>query len=228
MTNELNDHDWDATQHYKNATVASEYDRVRFSSLAGRVFNTREKNIIRACFAEIPLETVILDFPCGTGRLAETLLHSGRRVHGADISGEMLGVAKERLARYGARFSTEVIDAFNKSDKEAKYEATLCARVLMHFPLETQIQFLKGVVSNTKKIVVINHSLNSPYQRFRRWVKKLLGHQPPARHPVTDSEIKRLLAESGLIEVRRVRMNSLISEAVYIVAKIRTGSDKLQ
>ncbi|MCX7192844.1 MAG: methyltransferase type 12, partial [Proteobacteria bacterium] len=96
------------------------------------------------------------------------------------------------------------------------------ARVLVHFPLETQIEFMRGVASMTRERIVINHSLNSPYQRFRRQIKKLLHHQLPVRYPVTDSEIKRLLSESGLVEVERHRINSLISEAIYIVARKNT------
>lgn len=211
--------EWDATQHYKNQDIAREYDKVRFSSLAGRVFNNQERRIIRECFSNYPRNTVILDLPCGTGRLAETLLESGLRVHGADISDEMLGVARERLARFGDRFTTEVTDAMKLSGSEPQFDATLCARVLMHFPLETQIEFVRGVASMTRKTVVINHSLNSPYQRFRRWVKKLLHHQNPARYPVTNSEIERLLKAAGLVEVGRHRINSLISEAIYIVAE---------
>lgn len=214
--------EWDATRHYKNPDIAREYDRVRFSSLPGRVFNRQEKNIIRESFSDLPRETVVLDLPCGTGRLAETLLEAGLRVHGADISDEMLAVARERLARYGDRFTTEVTDAFQQTGGEPLFEAALCARVLMHFPLETQIQFLRGVTLMTRKTVVINHSLNSPYQRFRRLIKKLLRHQRPAHHPITNSEIKRLLSAAGLVEIERRRINSLISEAVYIVAeKIR-------
>jgi len=214
--------EWDATRHYKNPDIAQEYDRVRFSSLPGRVFNNREKSIIRECFSSLPRDTVVLDLPCGTGRLAETLLESGLRVHGADISDEMLAVARKRLASHGDRFTTEVTDAFKRTGGEPLFEATLCARVLMHFPLETQIEFLRGVASMTRNFVVINHSLDSPYQRFRRRIKKLLHHQRPAHHPITNNEIKRLLSEAGLREIGRHRINSLISEAVYIVAeKIR-------
>lgn len=219
MTDSSKSHDLDASQLYKNETVAKEYDRVRFSSLAGRVFNNRERHIIRECFKEFPPDTTILDLPCGTGRLASALLESGLHVHGADVSAEMLDVAKTRLANYGEHFSTEVTDAFKAIGSEPRFEASLCARVLMHFPLETQIEFLRGVSSRTKSIVVINHSLNSPYQRFRRWLKKLLGHQQPARYPITNREISQLLSESGLSEIKRYRMNSLVSEAVYIVAK---------
>ncbi len=219
MADELNDRNWDANQHYKNEKVAKEYDAVRFSSLAGRVFNNWERSIIKRCFRDLPRETVVLDLPCGTGRLADALLESGLRVHGADVSSEMLDVAKARLTAYGERFTTEVMDAFKQTGAKPRFEATLCARVLMHFPLETQIGFLRGVASNTRSTVVLNHCLNSPYQRFRRWVKKLLGHQESAGYPVTYDEISRLLAESGLSEVTRYRMNALISEAVYVVAK---------
>jgi len=219
MSNNNNDTEWDATQHYKNQDIAREYDRVRFSSLAGQVFNNQEKKIIRDCFSGLPRDTVILDLPCGTGRLAEMLLESGLRVHGADISDEMLAVARERLAKFGDRFITEEIDALKQVGCEPQFDATLCARVLMHFPLETQIEFMRGVASMTRNMVVINHSLNSPYHRFRRLIKKLLGHQQSARYPITNSEIKRLLSESGLMEVGRYRINSLVSEAVYIVAK---------
>lgn len=219
MTDRSGEHRWDATQHYKNITVAKEYDRVRFSSLAGRVFNNQEKRIIQECFQDLPRDTFILDMPCGTGRLAETLLESGLKVHGVDISAEMLAVAKERLADYGDRFVTEVMDALNLTGSEKQFEAALCARVLMHFPLETQIKFLQGVASITRRRIVINHSLSSPYQRFRRWIKKLLGHQQSAGYPVTDIEIKRLLAEAGFAEIKRRRINSLISEAIYIVAE---------
>lgn len=214
-----NNRGWDATQHYKNAAVAKDYDRVRFSSMAGRVFNNQERRIIQECFQDLPRDTIILDIPCGTGRLAAPLLESGLKVYGADISAEMLDVAKERLASYGSRFTTEVMDAFKLTGSERQFEAALCARVLMHFPLETQIKFLRGVASITQKRIVINHSLSSPYQRFRRWIKRLLGHQQSAGYPITNSQIKQLLAESGFAEIKRKRINALISEAVYIVAE---------
>lgn len=219
MSDKKNPGEWNPALHYQDRDVAHEYDRLRFSSLAGQVFNHQEKSIIRACFSDLPRNTVILDFPCGTGRLAEMLLESGWRVHGADISDEMLDVARTRLARFGKRFTTEVIDALTQIDCEPQFNASLCARVLMHFPLATQIEFLRGVASRTQDVVVINHSLNSPYQRFRRRIKKLLRHQQPTRYPVTNGEIKRLLSESGLKEIKRHRINSLVSEAIYIVAR---------
>jgi 2-polyprenyl-3-methyl-5-hydroxy-6-metoxy-1,4-benzoquinol methylase len=216
--------DWDANSHYKDVRVALDYDAARFSSLPGRVFNNREKRIVLRAFAGVPRGGRIADVPCGTGRLAEPLLAAGYRVHGIDISQQMLDVASRRLARFSDAFTTEASDAKRLPTLGPRFEAVLCARVLMHFPLEEQIEFLKGAATLTSGVVVINHSLSSPYQRMRRRIKRLLGHQAPARYPVSEEQIARLLSSAGLEEVSRYRLGPMLSEAVYIVAKAIPGN----
>lgn len=213
--------DWDANAHYKDDKVAKEYDAVRFSSTAGRVFNDWEQRTVVAAFAGLPAGARIADIPCGTGRLAEPLLAAGYKVHGMDISKEMLDVASGRLTRFGAAFTTEVADAKTLTRSHDQYDAVLCARVLMHFELDEQIEFLRGVTQITRGPIVINHSFSSPYQRLRRGLKRVLGHQAPARYPVTRAQIDRLLGASGLREARHQRLNAVISEAIYIVAEPR-------
>lgn len=210
--------DWDPTTHYQNTEVARRYDRVRFNSLAGRVFNRLEQHYIGRAFEHVPPGARIIDVPCGTGRLAEVLLNHGFKVHGVDISQAMLTVATERLVRFGHRFQTEVADVRTMQPAE-QYDAALCARVLMHFPLEEQITFLAGVAKLTRGSIVITQSLSTPYQRFRRALKRLLGHQPPAGYPITNGELKRLLQGAGLREAKRFRPMALISEEIILIAE---------
>lgn len=210
---------WNPDEHYKSRKVADEYDRRRFSSVAGRVFNYLEKRAVTKCFASVPKNSTIVDAPCGTGRLAEPLLAAGYRVHGLDISNEMLDVARRRLAGFGDRFTCEIRDVKTARAPEPQFDAALCARVLMHFPLDQQIEFLSGVTVLSRATVIINHSLDSGYQRLRRRVKRWLGHQPSVNHPVSNAQIRLLLQQSGLREVSRRRLVSLVSEAVYIVAE---------
>ena len=210
--------DWDANAHYQDLRVATDYDAQRFTSLAGRVFNDLERRLIVRAFAAIRAGGRIADVPCGTGRLAEPLLAAGYRVHGMDISQQMLDVAARRLSRFGDAFTTEVANAKELLPSSTPFDGALCARVLMHFALDEQIEFLRGVAQLTHGIVVINHSFSSPYQRFRRGAKRALRHQAPARHPVSNGEISRLLSGAGLRELKRYRLNPMVSEAVYIVA----------
>jgi SAM-dependent methyltransferase len=60
---------------------------------------------------ELALETVrsyvspsVLDVGCGSGRVAEQVLDAGAATYvGIDLAGEMLGLARTRLARFGDR-----------------------------------------------------------------------------------------------------------------------------
>lgn len=213
---------WTADEYYKSHQVASEYDKSRFSSISGKAFDYLEKRTIRKCFSSIVKGQTIADAPCGTGRLAEVLLANGYRVHGIDISAAMLLVAEQRLLKYQDAFTHEVLDLKRLPASTPTYDAALCARVLMHFPLDQQVDFLSGVATLSRSIVVINHSLDSAYQRLRRRLKRMFFRQQPARCPISDANIKCLLKEAGLREVKRYRLFPLISEAVYIVAEKAT------
>lgn len=210
---------WSADEYYKSHKVASEYDKSRFSSIPGRLFNYLEKRAIVKCFSSVPKGSAIADAPCGTGRIADVLLASGYRVHGIDISAAMLNVAERRLHKYGAKFTHEVLDVKSLPPEVSNCDAALCARVLMHFEFDQQVEFLAGVARFSRSIVVINHSLDSAFQRFRRRLKQSVSRQQPARCPISDGDIKHLLKRAGLREVKRHRLLPLISEAVYIVAE---------
>jgi 2-polyprenyl-3-methyl-5-hydroxy-6-metoxy-1,4-benzoquinol methylase len=214
--------DWNPTTHYKDVLVAERYDRERFNGLAGRVFNGLEQRAIRRAFGRTPRSALVMDLPCGTGRLAETLLGEGFRVLGIDISGAMLQVARRKLARFGDRFDTLVADVHELArDKGPFCDVALCARVLMHFPLEQQIAFLRSVAMLTRGTVVFSQSLSTPYQRARRGVKRLLGSHPPAMYPITEDDLAHLLEGAGLREVRRYRVARLVSEGMFVVAEHR-------
>jgi len=211
---------WDPNTHYQDAAIAEKYDSVRFSTLPGRVFNGLERRALRKAFAPIDRALNVLDLPCGTGRLAEALLEDGFSVVGVDISAQMLEVAKRRLQRFGEKFRTRVGDVRELGALErGSYDVALCARVLMHFPLDQQVEFLKGVAALAKGTVVFSQSLSTPYQRARRRVKKMLGHQDPAMHPITERELQILLKGAGLREVRRYSVARAVSEGMFVVAE---------
>jgi 2-polyprenyl-3-methyl-5-hydroxy-6-metoxy-1,4-benzoquinol methylase len=209
--------DWDPITHYKDVAVAERYDRERFSGLAGHVFNALERRMLSRAFRHIPRTHVVMDLPCGTGRLAETLLQDGFSVVGIDISAAMLEVARRKLQRFGPKFQTRVGDVRELAQAERKsYDVALCARVLMHFPLEQQIDFLRSVATLTKGTIVFSQSLSSPYQRqMKRWLR----NAGPAAYPITETQLKALLKGAGLREVRRFRLGRLISEAMYVVTE---------
>ena len=178
-----------------------------------------EKRTIKRAFSDVPRDKTVVDVPCGTGRLAETLLQMDFTVCGVDISEAMLEVAKRKLKRYASRFRVQCADVHDLAKSQpAAFDVALCARVLMHFPLEQQIAFLASVTKAARETVVFTQSLDSPYQRLRRALKRMLRHQASAGYPITNAEIAHMLRACGLREVRRIRLMPPISEAIVIVA----------
>lgn len=208
---------WNPHDHFKKVQIAEDYDRERFSSIPGRIFNHLEKSRVRRIFAGLPENSLILDAPCGTGRFSEVLLELGHRVVGLDISPAMLEVARRKLSRFGARFEARTQDVRTLKPGEDVFDAALCARVLMHFPLDEQVTFLASVASVTRGPVVFNQSLNSSYGAFRRQIKKLLGNQAPSAYPVTWKESETLIAAAGLKCSERRLLLPFVSEAAFFV-----------
>lgn len=210
---------WDPSENYKDIAIAENYDMARFSSISGRVFDRLEKKALRKILSILPNDSIVMDAPSGTGRLAETVLEMGHRVIGVDISPEMLEVAKRKLKRFGKKYQTINSDIHNLDLEKESFDAVLCARVLMHFPFDEQISFLSAVSSYSKELVIFNQSVISDYHRMRRNVKSLLGNQAPASFPLTKSEIDKLIESSSLTEIRRCHVLPLVSEAVFFSCK---------
>jgi 2-polyprenyl-3-methyl-5-hydroxy-6-metoxy-1,4-benzoquinol methylase len=212
--------DWDPTEHYQDCAVACAYDRERFTSLAGRLFNHRDREAVRRAFADLPPDSLIGDIPCGTGRMAEVALELGHRVHGIDISPAMIEVARHRLARFGTRFTAQAADVRALDAAHLQFDAVLSARFLMHFPVAEQVALVQSMARAARHRVVLTQGLISPWHRLRRAVKQRAGvFQNPAAFPLTRAELATMLREADLCELRRYHLLPLVSEAVVIVAQ---------
>jgi ubiquinone/menaquinone biosynthesis C-methylase UbiE len=86
----------DVKKEYSRPGVASGYDEKRFACPSGRRRNLRKIAAIRKALALIDKPRLILDLPCGTGRLFEFFTEEGFRFVGADIAQPML---KEAAAK---------------------------------------------------------------------------------------------------------------------------------
>ncbi len=210
---------WNPADHYKDEEIATAYDRSRFTSPIGRLFDRLERRRIRAAFAALPPGARIVDVPCGTGRLAEELLEAGYAVEGYDISPQMLAVAARRLARFGARFLTRVEDVRLIAGSGPVADGVLCARVLMHFPYEEQIAFLRNVASLTDGPIVFTQGVLTPWHRLRRILKRLLGNQAPASFALTPTERHTIFADAGLAETSYFTVLPILSESRVFVAR---------
>jgi ubiquinone/menaquinone biosynthesis C-methylase UbiE len=210
---------FDPQTHYQNEGVARTYDRERFSSLAGRIFQDAELKTLAKLVQHLPAKASLLDVPCGTGRIAQVLLEWGFRVTAADISQEMIHVAQSRMAAAGRKLPAMRGSADALPFTDESFDAVLSMRFLPHISSEPRRLMLKEMARVSRRWVFFSNSFSSGWYKSRRAVKRRLGHQAPTRYPVTESEIREDLRYAGLKEIARFWTFRFLSEELLLLCE---------
>lgn len=210
---------FDVRTEYQDVQEAEEYDRRRFSSLSGRVFQWAERWALRRALARLSGVSSLLDAPCGTGRLMDLFLRRVPRVIGADISAQMIAVARRRTATGDGRVVFARMDFLHAPLRNGAVDAVCCVRFLPHVEPAERVAILRELTRVSRRWVVLTLSISTPWHRVRRAIKAWLGHWKPVRHPATSQAIAAELAAAGLREVRRFHTFPVLSEEIVLVCE---------
>ncbi|MGH3332318.1 MAG: class I SAM-dependent methyltransferase [Nocardioidaceae bacterium] len=91
---------------------------------------------VRAAWRELLLEHLppaparVADLGCGSGSLSVLLAEEGYDVHGLDLSGQMLELARAKAERAGVAVSFEQGDAAEPGLKPGAFDVVMCRHVL--------------------------------------------------------------------------------------------------
>lgn len=88
----------------------------------------------------LPIEAIILDIGCGPGTFTQYLVKKGYRVEGADLSSEMLKIARKKIP--GVKFTS--MDMRKLKYPPEEFEGLLVAYSLIHIPSAEIPDALKG------------------------------------------------------------------------------------
>jgi ubiquinone/menaquinone biosynthesis C-methylase UbiE len=209
---------FDPRTEYQDVDTAQQYDARRFRSLSGRLFQWAEWRALRAMLRRVPPGALVLDSPCGTGRILHRLTRQGFRVIGADISAEMMAVARARVRANGhARFARMDLARIPLEDRSV--EAVLSIRFLPHVSPPERTTMLREFGRVARRAVILTFSVSTPWHRLRRRIKRALGHAKPVRHPVTNAELRAELSAAGLRELVRASTVPGLSEQIIVLAE---------
>ena len=210
---------FDPRTEYQDLETAEQYDQKRFNNISGRIFQWAERKVLQRIVRELPPGSLVLDAPCGTGRLLPLYLGEGYRTLGVDISGEMIQVARRRTAKWNGKTNFSRMDFIQIPLVDGSVDTVFSIRFLPHFPPEERVQMLKEFCRVSHNRVVISVSLSNDWMRFRRKIKEWLGHDKPVRNPVTLENIHAELKQAGLREVERFWTLPMLSEQIIIVCQ---------
>ncbi len=156
------------------------YDATRWSFLFGR------NQIIRDLAVCPRPPRSILEVGCGTGKNVEKLceLHPAAAVFGLDLSGDMLGLARKRLARHGnrVRWLHQAYDS--PVSTTGGFELVLFSYSLSMFNpgWEGAISAAMADLAPGGCLAVVDFE-SSPFPWFRRWMGvnhvRMESHLPP-------------------------------------------------
>ncbi len=213
---------FDPQTHYQNKNVAQLYDHERFSSLAGRIFQRAELAALKQALDILPPGASLLDAPCGTGRIAIALRNRGFEVTCADISQEMIEVARRRLNDRSDRVQFSRGSAAALPFSGNAFDAVVSMRFMPHFATESRRIMLKEMARVSRRWVVFSNSFSNEWYAGRRALKRWLGHQAPTRYPVRENELQAELRFANLREVGRFWTFRFVSEEVLILCEKTT------
>lgn len=164
------------TESHKYESKGAEYEQYYQTQTWQKFLWSREQKIILKILDKYfaGAEVHLLDFACGTGRIAGLLENRVKTSTGVDVSGSMLAVARKKLKR------TEIIEADITAEnilKPRKFNLVTAFRFFLNAEPELRraaIRALVDLLDDEGYLVFNNHqNLGSPwtkllYRRHRR------------------------------------------------------------
>jgi SAM-dependent methyltransferase len=166
---------------YKSSGVAARYHsdftgRLSWRRFRFRYIATREQRAVELMLNKITART-ILDIPCGTGKLAPILARPRYRTIAADVSADMLAIARQSYGAAGAPAHTEFhvtdVESVSRALAGGNVDAVVCLRLMHRVPRVVRARML-AELARVAKYIIVSFGIDSPYQSFRRRVRNAL------------------------------------------------------
>ena len=153
-------------------------------------------------FAALPPDSLVLDAGSGPGIVAEAFLAAGHRVHGIDLSGEMVRRARERCARFGDRARFEQGSIFGLAPAAA-YDAAL-SRFVVHHAVDP-LAFVRAKAERVRSggAVLVSDHVTDPHGPSARWHQDIeRARDRTHERNLTPGELVDVFGRAGLSAVQ--------------------------
>ena len=213
---------YEGKRRYQSLDVAGAYDRMRFTSLKGKLTDRLEKKAIETALKKTNvLNGLVLDIPCGTGRMTEMLLKKGFEIVAADISDAMIAHAIKRNEHFGNKVKFVKADIENLIFNDSSFDVVLTIRLMHHIPPEHHSVVLRELSRVARRWVVITFSNKYSLQNMRRDLISRFTKSP--RYSISPSLFRQEVDEVGFNIVEYIPMLPLFSETVTVLLEKRTS-----
>jgi len=217
-------YDQDTRDHYKSTKVATDYHEAytRFTgigSIRHWLVAARERSLVGRFLDSVRPRTV-LDIPVGTGKLAVEFIRRNLRVHAADISPQMLDIARRvyESSKYGnVQFS--IADAEHLHGKvPPDCELAVCLRLLHRVPHQLKVSILTSL-SRVSPNVIVSMGVSTMYHTLRSQLRKLVLGGRIDYHYETIHAARALLEERFIVKRCAWVLPHLSQEMIFLLTR---------
>jgi SAM-dependent methyltransferase len=212
---------------YQNLSFAERYlagyaGDLKLSTFASYVIARREQNCIaKALEACSPPPAQVLDIPCGTGKLADVLSQHDCQVIAADISLEMMALAKTAYEGRPGFQGFIRCDVTQLPMADESFDTVICLRLIHLIPPHLRRKIIKELARVTGRRLIVSYGMASRFQRIRLRLRRMITGKVSAPHPVDFNVAQEDFSEAGLKLVRSFSILPLLScEQVFVLEKI--------
>ena len=205
--------------------LAASYDEHRFSGVLGRLKNWRDRRLVQKAVRYAGHIEWILDVPCGTGRLLQSMASRVSHSVGADVSLDMIEFSRlHPSVKNGPKGLLEYVqcDARYLPFSNDSFDLVVSGRFLhhlFHLPQSERVQVMREFARVSRRWVLgdfnIRYGLKFQINRLR----STLSGKPLKSQRMAATEVFEELSRAGLRVEKVYPISWLASEKWYILCQ---------
>ena len=181
------------------------YESRRYTSRAQKRVDRRERRLLGELLDEAGCDGLVLDLPCGYGRMGDLIESAGGRVIHADLDPKRVRRAREHHPG-GAGYLA--CDATRIPFRDQALRGTVAVRLLQHMPDASVLEAVLAEMARiSRAFVLVSYYSRASLHRFQRPIRRALWKRMK-RHVlmVDDRELESIAERHGLRLARRLRL----------------------
>jgi ubiquinone/menaquinone biosynthesis C-methylase UbiE len=205
---------------YKSHEGAASYNVKYEKELHKRINTKREHKVIRKAFAcTNPPHATMLDFPMGVARLYPAYKEFVERLHGADVSHEMLKFSRENAAEADPTLAQ--MSAMHMGYKDRAVPCIFSCRLAHHIrPIDERNQYLAEIMRVADEWIVLTYFNYNSVKNILRRIRAPFNKKKP-KITIAPSELKKIADSHGWDVVATFPLSRLFSGHNFTVLKRR-------
>lgn len=147
----------------------------------------------------------VLDFGCGAGENIIPLLERGAHVIGLDISPDLIGVARRRLADAVAHADLRIASAYATSLPDESIDVIFSMALIHHLEIDPVLREMQRILAKGGKVILREPIRFSSRYAYLRNLLPARGDISEYEHPLTTEEFSKICAPFAIGGLRYFR-----------------------